>query len=274
MIQEPSIDLGARRAGFLGGAVVGAAVAAGGPAPEGRRRAPVALGDGLLEELVSGGVDLRRLAGRWVSWLTGDGLDADPALTDSLAHLRDFDAPALSLSAFSAAPIAAALPAALTAVSPRTMLSGTFHTARLLDPSAATGIAAVAVVVAASRYLSGANDMIPDVLQAIRINDAPQAFYDGIAAIARDPRRVPSVPASPLTPADQVAIWALHRVEHERNVTAAFAPLIAQPGNITAGAILGALIGARDGLDGWPEQWLEWGGEDLRLRLALAERLG
>ncbi len=86
--------------------------------------------------------------------------------------------------------------------------------------------------------------------------------------------RMNVAPVSPLAPADQVAIWVFHRAEHERRVEEAFLPLFAQPGNVTAGSILGALLGARDGIDGWPAQWIEWGGEDLRLRLALAERLG
>lgn len=41
----------------------------------------------------------------------------------------------------------------------------------------------------------------------------------------------------------------------------------------SVGAVLGALVGARDGVDHWPGPWRDGAGEDVALRLALAERL-
>lgn len=289
-ISGPS--LAARRSGFLAGAVIGAALAARTadltdadairaagdaplPAPPGRRRAAIALGDGLLEELLAGGVDLRRLASRWTAWQADDGLDANPALVEALAHLREFNAPALQLSAYGPAPLAAALPAALTASSPRNMLNGTFHVARLLDPSETTALAAVAVVVAASRFLEGARDFIPDVLAVLRSNEAPPALFELFAAIPRDPRAVPAMPRGATPAPELVAQWALWHAHHRPRSAEVLAAMQAAGGvSSTAGSILGGLLGARDGLDAWPSAWRATSGEDVALRLALGDRLG
>ena len=85
---EAGLEL--RREGFLVGAVVGAALAG---AATGRRHAATALADALLVELTSGGVDLRRLAGRWIDWERENGATGDPLLHLALEHLREFDAP-------------------------------------------------------------------------------------------------------------------------------------------------------------------------------------
>lgn len=235
----------ARRDAFLRGRAVGAALAAGAP-PAGRIHAPVALGEALLEELTGGGVDLRRLAARWVRWRREDGLGVDDALAESLSHLEEFDAPPPALRTQGASAIAAALPAALAAASPRSMVSGAFHTARLVDPDPVSGLAAVAVVVAAARLLEGSRDVIPEVLALLRSNDAPQQVYDRFAAIARDPRAKPVVPRDGSSALD-VATWALRITEHQRDGAAALAALPHLGTTATAGAVLGALIGARDG---------------------------
>ncbi|MDZ4258306.1 MAG: ADP-ribosylglycohydrolase family protein [Gemmatimonadales bacterium] len=286
----------ARIAGFLAGAPIGAALAArtygltdpesilaalAGAAgvtpltpPVGRRPAAIALSDGLLEELVSGGVDLRRLAKRWVTWYAEDGLGADPALIEGLSHLRDFEAPPVALTAHGPAPLAAVLPAALTAGAPRTMLAGALHTARMLDPDEATGLAAVAVVVAASRLLQGYRDFIPDVVSVLRVNEAPPAMLDRFLAITRDPRSVPPVPRGVLPQPVDVAVWALW-LAHHRPRSAEVLEAMVRGGGIApvAGAVAGALLGARDGLDGWPAEWSSGAGEAVPLRSALAARL-
>jgi hypothetical protein len=290
-------SLGARREGFLAGAPIGAALAAQtfglvdanairatllptgevaplSPAP-GRRHAATALADGLLEELVSGGVDLRRLADRWIAWGREDGTGIDPALGEGLAHLREFQAPALTLPAHGPAPLTAVLPAALTAASPKTMLAGTFHTARLLDPSESTSLAAVALVVAASRLLQGFRDFIPDVLSVLRLNDAPAELFAQFAAIPRDVRTPPPLPRGVMPAPDLVAVWVLWQVHHRPRAEEVLRTT-ALAGDVSphVGALLGALLGARDGMVSWPPQWREGAGEEVTLRLALAGRLG
>src|ERR1019366_5254092 len=187
-----SVDaLAARREGFLVGAVVGAALTAsptgGGVVvapPAGRQRAAIALADALLVELAGGGVDLRRLAGRWVEWHQADGLEADPLLD----HLGDFDAPIADLPGGSIAALAAVLPAALASASPRAMIAGSFHVAQMLDPSDTTALAALGVVLAAAAFLEGRRDFIPDVVATLRANDASASLLDAIRNIPRDPQ--------------------------------------------------------------------------------------
>jgi hypothetical protein len=245
------------------------------PPESGRRHAATALADGLLEELVSGGVDLRRLADRWVGWWAQDGLGVDAALAEGLAHLKEFGAPALTLPVHGPAPLTAVLPAALTVASPKTMLAGTFHTARLLDPSESTSLAAVAVVVAGSRLLQGFRDFIPDVLSVLRLNDASPALFEMFAAIPRDTRTAPPVPRGALPAPDLVAAWVLWQVHHRpRSEEVLRSAVLAGDVSPHVGALLGALLGARDGLAPWPPAWREGGGDDVPLRLALAGRLG
>ncbi len=282
----PPLD--ARREGFLAGAVIGAALAARTAAgdattnrgamdplsPPGRRHAAVALGAGLLEALPSGGVDLRRLAGRWVEWSRSDGHGADPALVQALDHLAEFDAPAPALAHAGAAAVAAALPAALAAASPRAMVSGAFHTARLVDPDPAGGLAAVAVVVAAARLLEGSRDFLPDVLGLLRANNADEEFFARFRAIAADPRNEPPRPTGTSVRASVVAVWVLWQVQHRpRGVEALRALGTHRDLNGYAGAALGALLGARDGIADWPREWIDGAGEDVVLRCAAAGRL-
>jgi hypothetical protein len=263
-----------RREGFLIGAAVGAALAAGSPPPPDRSRAPIALADSLLGELVGGGVDLRRMSRSWVTWYRSDGLDADPITAMALQHLEEFDAPTDQLPQPSAIAIAAALPAALAAASPRAMVSGTFHVARMLDPRPETGLVATAIVVAAAALIDGQRDVLPEAVTFLRANDAPAALVEQFRAVARDRHIPPPQPRGPHPDPAAVAIWALGELDrHSRSVD-----LLHDLGNAgvssTAGAILGALAGARDGISSWPDAWLQSGGEDVSRRQKMASRLG
>lgn len=286
-----------RREGFLVGAVIGSALAAAtadataqqaaidrvGPqgvplalaAPLGCRRAATALADALLEQLLAGGVDLKQLASHWVAWHRDDGTDVDPLLDLALAHLRDFDAPVARLPAAGIAPIAAVLPAALAAASPQAMIAGAFHVARLIDPSEESALAAVAVVVAASRFLAGSRDFLPDVIAVLRANDAPGELLEAVRTIPRDPGAPPPLPLG-ATPSPTTAVTWLFWMAHHRPRALDVLAAMAVTGGIspTIGAALGALLGARDGVTVWPVAWLTAGGEEAALRVALARRLG
>ncbi len=274
---QNAITAADRLEGFLLGAVLGASLAAitadadgadairaavgpDGPRPlapsPGRRRAPVALGDALIEELVAGGVDLRRLAGRWVAWRDADGLDADPALSEALHHLAAFDAPRPS-GAPSLAALSAALPAALTASAPQSMIGGAFHVARLLDPAESTALAAVVAVVSASRLLAGHRDFIPDALAVLRANNAPADVVEAIARIPRDPRNPPRRPDAGATPVAAIS-WVLWVVHHRPRGGRALEEMVLAGGvPVSVGSVLGALIGARDGTVSWRREWLD-----------------
>ncbi len=277
MTSPATLDPAARRRGFLLGAPVGVALAhrrTDAAPPPGRRDAAVALGDGLLEELLSGGVDLRRLSRRWVAWWESDGLGADPALVEALTWLRDTDAPPSRLASRGPAAIVAALPAALASASPRTMTSGAFHTARLLDPDPDACLAAVAVVVAAARLLDGSRDVIPEVLTLLRTNRAGEALLDRFVAIVRDPRDAPAIPDGPGVAAVDAAVTVLWTVHHQPDPRVALGRLTAtHMPNAAVLAATAALLGARDGTGQWPEAWLAAAGEEVTLREAVARRL-
>jgi ADP-ribosylglycohydrolase len=267
------LDPGARREGFLVGAIVGAMLTASAP-PPGRRRAATALADALLVELTGGGVDLRRLARRWIDWQREDGLDCDPLLAMALSHLRDFDAPIPELPAGSVAPLAAVLPAALASASPRAMIAGSFHVARMLDPSERTALAAMAVVLAAAALLEGRRDFVPDVVAALRANDASADLLEAIRTIPRDPRSEPPPPRGDNPDPVIAATWLLW-VAHHRSRGADLLRDVSLVGGLspTVGAALGALLGARDGIEGWPREWIDGAGEEVALRRSLAEQL-
>jgi ADP-ribosylglycohydrolase len=275
-------DPAARRAGFLVGAAVGAALTAsfagGGVAlapPPGRRRAATALADGLLAELIAGGVDLRRLAGRWLDWQQEDGLDADRNLTAALDHLREFNAPITALPSASMAPLAAVLPAALASASPKAMIAGSFHVARMLDPSESTALAATAIVLVAAAFLEGRRDFVPDVVAALRANDASDELLDAMRAIPRDPRAEPPLPRGERPDPVVAAVWVLW-IAHHRPRGAAVLRDVSLVGGLTStvGAVLGSLLGARDGLEDWPLAWLDGAGEEVGRRRTLARQLG
>ena len=261
----------ARREGFLVGAVVGAALVA---PVAGHRHGATALADALLIELTSGGVDLRRLAGRWTDWQRDEGGASDPLLAMALDHLRDFDAPVPALPSGSIMAVAAALPAALASASPRAMIAGSFHVARMLDPHDTTALAAMATVLAASALLEGRRDFVPDVVAALRANDASAELLEAIRTIPRDPRTAPPSPSGENPDPVPAVTWLLwqvyHRprgfdVLHDLAHVSVISPAI--------GAIVGALFGARDGMASWPEAWFDAAGEDVVLRRALARRM-
>lgn len=240
-------DAPQRRDDLLAGLAAGAAIVGGTP-PAGRTAAPVALAEALVEEFRTGGVDLHRLAGRWTSWHRSDGFGADPVLVEALAHLEEYDAPADHLSHANAAALAAALPAAFASASPRAMMTGAFHVARLLDPDRATGLAAVQLVLAASLLIEGRRDVIGDVITAMRINQAPPAILDTLQRIAREPRVPPPLPSGSVPDPVAVAAWALWNVQHAPRGVEVLEDLTSRAvESPVVGAIAGALLGARDG---------------------------
>jgi hypothetical protein len=283
------------REGFLVGAVVGAALVARtasscDPAtirgqlidgelvplapPAGRRRAALALADELLVELTGAGVDLHRLARRWVDWAEQDGFEADVVLVAALDHLREFDAPATTLPSGNVAAPAAALPAALAGGSPRGMVAGAYHVARMLDPAETTALATVAVVIAAAAFLDGRRDFVADVVAALRANDAPDVVLDAMRTIPRDPRTPPPVPHAD-TPDPLMAVtWLLWTAYHRPRGVEVLREM-ALVGGIapTTGALAGALFGARDGIGSWPAAWLSGAGEDVARRRVVARGL-
>jgi hypothetical protein len=155
------------------------------------------------------------------------------------------------------------------------MIAGAFHVARLIDPSEESALAAVAIVVAASRLLEGHRDFLSDVMAVLRANGAAAELLEAVRTIPHDPRTAPPLPRG-VTPAPAASVtWLLWTVHHRpRGLDALAAMAIAGGVSPIIGAALGALLGARDGITVWPAAWLAAGGEEVTLRAVLARRLG
>lgn len=250
-MQPSSIDLPDRARGALLGALGG-----GGADP---------LLEILAEELAEGRTDLRRLAGRWVEHHRQWPVTGDPDTAAALEELAAHDAPPATGGRGSGA-LARTVPVALVAArSPRSLVSATFHIAGLTHPDPAASWGAVAVNVALARLLHGTRDFVPDVLEALRGNGAPDRLVDAV-------RRVPLVrrealPAPADTRHDAVAgvLLALGLAYHEPLAARGFDSLRASDASAPAAAA-GALLGARDGAAAvpghllQPEEAIRWAG--------------
>lgn len=289
---QASGEAAARREGFLIGALIGSALAArtAGCAdaaavlallPPGTRAVPlvapdgaagIALADALLEELVSGGVDLQRLGKRWVRWWDAGG-KVDERLAQALGHLKEYDAPIPPPVTPALVTMAAVLPAAITGqASPQAMLRGAFHVATIIDPTEDGTMAGVAVTVAAWRLLEGHRDFIPEVIAALRANEAPGRVLEAVRSVPRDPRTPPPVPRGETADPVGALTWILW-IAHHRPRPVDELEKLARAGGIspTVGAILGALLGAREGVVGWPEEWLKAVREESAFRRSVLE---
>lgn len=202
----------------------------------------------LAEELLETEVDLRRIAERWIAWARRDGRGLGPGTLDALEHLARYDTPRAGAAAPEAGPLVRSVPIGLAAATqPRNLVSGTFHTIMLTHTDPATAWSGVAVNVALAQLLLGHRDFLPDVVEALRANDAPGAVLSAA-------RRIPFVGRDELDGGGHVAVacaeaglWTAH---HESRVDRAFAGF-AGAGR-EAAAVMGALLGAREGEGGLP----------------------
>jgi ADP-ribosylglycohydrolase len=267
---RPTTTLADRARGALVGLAAGWGRAAGAPAP-----GEVALALLLAEELLEPRVDLRRLAGRWTAWGRRDGRGLSPRTLDALEFLAHHDAPPPPDSVRAeAGPLVRCLPVALAAATtPRNLVSGTYHTACLTHPEARTAWSAVAINVAVAQFLRGRRDFLADVIEVLAANDAPVEL---LAVV----RRLPLVGRDDLFPARathgaavasaELALWAAyHEPVFERGLR--WAESSGGPAGATP-ALVGALLGARDGEQAVPGGWRPPAPDLDRLR-ALAKRL-
>lgn len=262
---RPLNSLGAHARGAFRGALAASHGAGDGS------EAAVTLLRVLAEELAAGRTDLRLLAQRWVerNQLSPGRIDAETA--DALKYLALHHAPPERASGRGSGPLARVLPVALAAFdSPRNLVSATYHIAALTHPDPHVAWAAVAVNVALARFVNGKRDFIPDVIEALRGNAAPEAL---LAAVRRVPvGRREGLPARATAETDavaaaEIALWlAYHEPLPERGLD-----WLAGNGPGVALAIAaGALLGARDGGDAVPSDRLPY---DLAMWDVLAERL-
>ncbi|MGH7533064.1 MAG: ADP-ribosylglycohydrolase family protein, partial [Gemmatimonadales bacterium] len=202
------------------------------------------------EELLSPEIDLRRLAERWIGAIRTDGHGLDAWTRTALEHIARHDSPPSAMPPpVRAAGLGRAVPVALaTFRSPRNLVSGTWHVAALTHPDPRCGWGAVAVNVAVARFLSGQRDFIPDVIEALRNNDAPATL---LAAVRRVPlERLDEIGLNgegdaPVVQSVERSLWCAY---HSPDLEAAIGPSGVDPDAVP---LIGALLGARDGTAGW-----------------------
>lgn len=234
---------------------------------------PLAL---VVADLIAGGpLDFRQLASRWVACLESADLSPDPATEAALRFLAAHDRPPAAGECPSGqGGMVRALPVAIaTHRSPRALLSASYHVARLTDADALSAWAAVAVSVTAAQFLLNRKDFVPDVIGALRVNDAPAPLLEAIRRVPllrRDDLPLAAGAEDAAVRALTLVLWAAH---HERSVERAMTwlPDAAGTGGHEMAAVSG-LLGARDGEESLPARWLRPTDERTRIR-SLADRL-
>jgi hypothetical protein len=239
----PDLTAGAIRAhALLAGHLAGVA-AAHGPAAG---RAAFEAARVLAEEVLVPEPDLEVLARRWAT-LDGAG-SLDPGTTRGLAFLATGHGPRSDAGAEPATlPLLIPPVALVTFDSPRNLLSASYHLAGLIHPAPESQWAAVAVNVALARFLQGYRDFVPDLIEALRNNDAPGSLLGlarRIPVLAR--REVEGLGVS-CTPAVRDAIVALWLADREP-VAARATAFLNEGGSAARSAFPAAfaLLGARD----------------------------
>lgn len=229
----------------------------------------------LAEELLEEEVDLRRLAHRWIRWAREDGRGIGAWTARALQHIEQHDRPPAGTGGQAGnGAVSRGLPVALAAHgSPRNLVSGTYHTARLTHPDERCAWSAVAVNVAAARFLQGKRDFVPDVIEALRNNGAPGEVLTAVRRVPlekRDELPVTGPAAGYTVHCMEIALWFAH---HEPHLERGLIWLANAGGDTdTNAAVAGGLMGARDGEEAIPARWLaEIPGTD-RIR-HLADRL-
>jgi ADP-ribosyl-[dinitrogen reductase] hydrolase len=213
----------------------------------------------LAEELLQPEMDFHRLAQRWVQWMRRDGRGIGIWTRTALEHIAQHDSPPGSTGGQAGnGPVSRCLPVALAAHrSPANLVSGTYHTAILTHPDERCAWAAVAVNVAAARFLNGKRDFVPDVIEALRNNDAPPELLAAARRVPLESREdlpVQGPAAGYAVHAMEIALWFAH---HEPNLRRGVLWLANAGGDTdTNGAIAGGLMGARDGESAVPAEWI------------------
>jgi ADP-ribosylglycohydrolase len=229
----------------------------------------------LADELLQSEVNFRRLAQRWAEWMRSDGRGIGIWTRTALEHIALHDSPPSSTGGQAGnGPLSRCLPVALaTHQSPANLVSGTYHSAILTHPDERCAWGAVAVNVAAARFLGGKRDFIPDVIEALRNNDAPEELLSAARRVpleTKDDLPVQGPDAGYAVHAMEIALWFAY---HEPNLRRGLIWLVNAGGDTdTNAAIAGGLMGARDGESAVPAEWIAAvpGAEQIG---ALAERL-
>jgi hypothetical protein len=201
--------------------------------------------EALGRELRSAEIDFPRLVRMWAApqaapeaWLSDETPRAiETLLTTGSPAADDSFGPGLGATLVT-------LPVALrTHRTPANLVSGTYHISRLLDPHALGNWAAVTVNVAVACFMAGRRDFVPDALEALRSNEAPDALIESVQRVPIWKRPVtepaPGREGALLRDLETI-LWALHHESTSERVET----------HLSGGLVRSigfALIGARDG---------------------------
>ena len=214
----------------------------------------------VADELLRPEPDPRAIARRWVQWMEEDGRGIGVWTRTALDHFARNDAPIPDARGQAGnGAVMRTLPVALrTFRQPRALLSAACGIAALTHPDPRCVWSAAAVTVACGQLLQGRRDFLPDVIEALQVNEAPAEVLEAV-------RRVPSAKREelPITGPRagytvhcmEIALWAAH---HERNLEEAVVWLVNAGGDTdTNAAVAAGLLGARDGEGAVPRRWVE-----------------
>jgi ADP-ribosyl-[dinitrogen reductase] hydrolase len=213
----------------------------------------------VAEELLAPEVDLRRMAHRWVRWMQEDGRGIGAWTAQALRHLERHDAPIGEAGGNAGnGAVMRTLPVALRfARQPGNLLAASAHVARLTHPDERAVWSAVGVAVAGAQLLRGRRDFLPDVIEALRVNDAPAEVLEAARRVPRERREdlpITGPAAGYAVHCMEIALWAAW---HEPSLEAALVWLANAGGDTdTNAAVAGGLLGARDGEAAVPERWV------------------
>jgi ADP-ribosyl-[dinitrogen reductase] hydrolase len=227
------------------------------------------------EALLEPEVDLERLARRWVEWRQTDGRGIGAWTRTALDHIATHHSPPAETGGSAGnGSLPRTIPVALATVnSPANLVSGSYHLAHLLHPDPRCAWGAVAVNVAIAWFLQGERDFIPEVLQALTSNAAPDELVAAVRRVPlekRDALPVTGTGAGYVVHCVEIALWFAY---HEPNVERGLVWLVNAGGDTgTNAAVAGALMGARDGEQSIPSRWLDQIVGIDRIR-SVAERL-
>ncbi len=233
------------------GALLGLAAAeTRGTSPAGELPPETGLAALQAEALLQQPLELERLVGRWIDWARSGGAGLDAWTRKALEHIALHQSPPAALAGpAGSAALARTVPVALAArATPANLLSGSFHLAWLLHPDPRCAWGAVAVNVAIARFLAGRRDFLPDVIEALRNNDAPAELLEAVRRVPLRRREEMAGPAEhqePVVRSVELTLWlAWHEPRWERGMEWLSQT---QPDAARHAPIAGAVLGARDG---------------------------
>ncbi len=214
----------------------------------------------VAEELLAPEPDPRAMARRWVRWMERDGRGIGTWTRTALGHFTLHDAPIADARGNAGnGAVMRTLPVALrTFRHPRTLLNAACGIAALTHPDPRCVWSAAAVTVACAQLLQDRRDFLPDVIEALRVNDAPAEVLEAVRRVPRERREDLALTGSAsgyTVLCMEVALWAAW---HEPSLESALLWLASAGGDSdTNAAVAGGLLGARDGEGAVPRRWVE-----------------